>query len=228
MDRQGLQHIAIILLLILPSCLKSGISAENPNFYQDPVSLMDVLDSINRSEQRPISIRDSLIKIYGPESPEAEVYQRRFRENHLVNIKKIRNILDLQGWPSKEMIGERGSRTICNVLQHADLKTREQYLPMMKQAVFDKKLEPRYLVRAEDRIRTDHGELQIYGGQMKYYPETESFNVWPVFDPENIDVRRAKIGLGPISDYLKQRFDFDWNLEEQLARTAKFERSRQH
>lgn len=79
-------------------------------------------------------------------------------------------------------------------------------------------------MRAEDRIATEQGELQIYGGQMKYYPETKSFNVWPVFDPINIDKRRAKIGLEPIAEFLKNRFDFEWNLEEQLIRTAEFKK----
>jgi len=58
---------------------------------------------------------------------------------------------------------------------------------------------------------------------MKYYPETKSFNVWPVYDPVNIDKRRAEIGLGPIAEHLKNRFDFEWNLEEQIKRTAEFE-----
>jgi hypothetical protein len=97
---------------------------------------------------------------------------------------------------------------------------------MRKQAVLDKKQEPRFLVRAEDRIATDKGELQLYGGQMKYYPETKSFNVWPVYDPVNIDKRRAEIGLGPIAGFLKNRFDFEWNLEEQLKRTLQFENER--
>jgi hypothetical protein len=57
---------------------------------------------------------------------------------------------------------------------------------------------------------------------MKYYPDTKSFNVWPVYDPANIDKRRAIIGLGPIKEFLKQRFDFDWNLEEQIERTEAF------
>ena len=59
---------------------------------------------------------------------------------------------------------------------------------------------------------------------MKYYPETKSFNVWPVYDPVNIDKRRAEIGLGPIAAHLKNRFNFEWKLEEQLERTAEFEK----
>jgi len=124
------------------------------------------------------------------------------------------------------MSGEQGNWTICNVIQHSDNEVRIQYLPMMRQAVKDKKLEPRFLVRAEDRIATERGDLQIYGGQMKYYPETKSFNVWPVLDPKNIDKRRAEIGLEPIAEFLKNRFDFEWNLEEQIKRTEEFERKR--
>ena len=97
----------------------------------------------------------------------------------------------------------------------------------MRQAVKDKKLEPRFLVRAEDRIATERGDLQIYGGQMKYYPETKSFNLWPVFDPENIDKRRTAIGLDSIAIFLKNRFDFEWNLEEQIKRTKEFELNKQ-
>ncbi|EDP69646.1 hypothetical protein FBALC1_05658 [Flavobacteriales bacterium ALC-1] len=193
---------------------------------QEPENLIAILDTIWQKEQTPIRLRDSLIRIYGAESKEADVYQKEYRKNHAINIIKIKEILDTQNWPDTTIIGEQGNLTICNVLQHADLETREHYIPLMKQAVLEKKLEPRFLVRAEDRIATDKGELQIYGGQMKYYPETKSFNVWPVFDPVNIDKRRKEIGLEPIAVFLKNRFDFDWDLEEQLKRSEKFERLR--
>jgi hypothetical protein len=94
----------------------------------------------------------------------------------------------------------------------------------MRKAANDKQLNPRFLVRAEDRIATERGDLQIYGGQMKYYPATKTFNVWPIYDPINIDKRRAKIGLGSIAEHLKNRFNFEWNLEEQIKRTAEYEK----
>ena len=166
------------------------------------------------------------MKIYGAESELVKEQQTIYESNHITNERKIKNILDTYGRPKKEMAGEQGNWTICNVIQHSDNEVRIQYLPMMRQAVKDKKLEPRFLVRAEDRIATERGDLQIYGGQMKYYPETKSFNVWPVFDPKNIDKRRAEIGLEPIAEFLKNRFDFVWNLEEQIKRTEEFERKR--
>lgn len=193
----------------------------------EPKNLIAVLDTIWRTEQIPIQLRDSLMQIYGTESKEAAIYQKEFRKNHALNIIKVKEILAQESWPEPEQIGEQGNITICNVLQHTDLETRESYIPLMKQAVLDNKLEARFLVRAEDRNATEKGELQIYGGQMKFYPETKSFNVWPVYDPANIDKRRAEIGLNPIAEFLKDRFDFEWSLEEQLKRSEEFEKQKQ-
>jgi hypothetical protein len=218
-----MRFIFILFLLITISCTNKNKSRKTITSIDRTENLIGVLDTIWEKEQTPIRLRDSLINIYGAESKEAELYQKEYRKNHTLNIKKIKKILDKSDWPELTQIGEQGSRTICNVLQHADQETREHYIPLMKQAVLDKKLEPRFLVRAEDRIATDKGELQIYGGQMKYYPETKSFNVWPVYDPVNIDKRRAEIGLEPIEEFLKNRFDFEWNLEEQIKRTEEFE-----
>jgi len=188
--------------------------------------LIAVLDTIWKAEQLPIRARDSLMKIYGAESQFVKEQHVIYEKNHIVNEKKVKHMLDTYGWPTKEIAGEQGNWTIYNVIQHSNNEIRIQYLPMMRQDVKDKKLEPRFLARAEDRIATKRGGLQIYGGQMKYYPETKSFNVWPVFEPENIDKRRTEIGLDSIAIFLKNRFDFEWNLEEQIKRTADFERNR--
>lgn len=218
-----MKHILIISLLIVIGCSHTsklkGVSSKN----EKQENLVAILDTIWQTEQMPIRKRDSLITLYGVDAELVKEQQLIIDKNHTINEKKVREILDKYGWPTKEMIGERGNWTICNVIQHSDNEVRMQYLPMMRQAVKDKKLEPRFLVRAEDRIATERGDLQIYGGQMKYYPETKSFNLWPVFDPENIDTRRTAIGLDSIAIFLKNRFNFEWNLEDQIRRTKEFE-----
>ncbi|WP_422107874.1 DUF6624 domain-containing protein [Winogradskyella sp.] len=216
-----LRFTTLCLFITLLSCKDK---TNSPSTHKEPENLIAILDTIWQSEQTPIRLRDSIIALYGAESEKAEVYQQEYRKNHSINMVKVKRILDTYGWPDSTLIGDNGNWTICNVLQHDNLKTREHYLPMMKQAVLDKKLEPRFLVRAQDRIATDKGELQIYGGQMKYYPDTKSFNLWPVYDPKNIDKRRTAIGLDSIAIFLKARFNFEWNLEEQLKRTAAFKK----
>ncbi|WP_235291056.1 DUF6624 domain-containing protein [Portibacter lacus] len=215
----------IIVLLVICAFLKetqAQIERSDRNERYSDMELISMLDAVFRSEQEPITRRDSLIDLYGIESELANEQQLIYEHNHEINEQKIIELLDNFGWPKKEIIGVRGNRTICNVIQHSDNCIRIKYLPMMKAAVMDGNLDPQLLARTEDRIATESGELQIYGGQMKYYPETKSFNVWPVYDPVNIDKRRAEIGLGPIKEFLKNRFNFEWNVEEQLARSAHF------
>jgi hypothetical protein len=204
--------------------LNEQTGSQSPLFRAE--DLIAVLDTVWRTEQGPISLRDSLMDKYGVDSEGAREQQKIYERNHIINEKIVTDILDYYGWPDKELIGERGNLTICNVIQHSDNEIRIKYLPLMKQAVKDKKLNPQLLVRTEDRIATENGELQIYGGQMKYYPETNSFNVWPVYDPANINKRRAEIGLEPIEEHLKSRFNFEWTLEEQIKRSEAFEKER--
>ncbi len=218
--------ILIFTLLLAMACSNRKKPNKTQASIQNTEDLIAVLDTIWRTEQEPITLRDSLIEKYGVESKEVQGQQEIYEKNHAINERKVKVILDKYGWPGKDIIGEQGNWTICNVIQHSDNEIRIKYLPMMRQAVKEKKLHPRFLVRTEDRIATERGDLQIYGGQMKYYPETKSFNVWPVYDPVNIDKRRAEIGLEPISEFLKRRFNFEWNLEEQIIRTSEFEKDR--
>ncbi len=221
-----MKYLLLISLLLAMSCSDKTRSERISIASESQGSLIAILDTIWKAEQGPIRLRDSLMKIYSAESEIVNEQQAMYEKNHIINERKVKNILDKYGWPTKEMAGEQGNWTICNVIQHSDNAVRIHYLPMMRQAVKEKKLEPRFLVRAEDRIATERGDLQIYGGQMKYYPESKSFNLWPVFDPENIDRRRTKIGLDSIHIFLKERFDFEWDLDEQIKRTEEFERER--
>lgn len=225
------KYVSILLGMVCLLLIACGESKQANYTVIEPKKSEDlraVLDTIWNTEQTPIRLRDTAIAKFGADSEQAKKYQAIYVENHIINEKKVREILDSGGWPELDVIGEQGNLTICNVIQHADNDIRIQYLPMMRRAVKDKKLAPRFLVRAEDRIATERGDLQIYGGQMKYYPETKSFNLWPVYDPINIDKRRSEIGLEPIAIFLKNRFNFEWNLEEQIKRSKAFEEEREN
>lgn len=221
-------RIAILLALTMSiACDRKSKPKQQVQVKPETVDLAAILDTIWRTEQIPIRKRDSAFHAYGDQSNMYKKYQSIYKKNHLINEQKVAEILK-DGWPSLNEIGEQGNLTICNVLQHSSPETRVKYLPLMRQAVKNKELSPWLLARTEDRIATDRGQLQIYGGQIKYYPETESFDVWPIIDPENVDKRRAEIGLEPIAEYLKnRRFPLEWNLEGQIKRTAEFE-SKKH
>ncbi|MDF1695786.1 MAG: hypothetical protein P1U56_08150 [Saprospiraceae bacterium] len=221
--------LLFFMLFSIISCSNKKEKKESLSSEKSEENLVAILDTIWRTEQQPIRLRDSLGKVHGYESVEFKKQNEIYHKNHDINEKKILKILDSKGWPSKNSIGDQGNLTICNVLQHSDIETRKKYLPLMRQAVKEKKLAPRLLARAEDRLATDRGDLQIYGGQIKYYRETKSFDVWPIIDPTNIDKRRIEIGLDSMAVFLSNlRNPLEWNLEEQIKRTEQFKKDKRN
>lgn len=221
----------VTILFIIASCAQEKGDKDNKRLKTEKSlnkeTLVAMLDSIWWAEQIPIRVRDSLGRVYGYESEEFQRQDEIYHKAHDINEKKILDLLETHGWPDVTMIGEQGNLTLCNVLQHSGIEIRKKYIPTMQKAVEEKGLAPRLLARAEDRLATDRGELQIYGGQIKYYPETKSFNVWPIIDPRNVDKRRAAIGLAPMAEFLaSRRHPLKWDLGEQIQRTEEFQTSK--
>lgn len=207
----------IIVLITFIFCIQC--SGQNSKLN---LSLITVIDSMIQKDSESLRKANELRGKYGMQSLEAkgqDSVTHLIRVNNLIVIDKI---FEKRGWPGEEEIGEGGGYSLFAIIQHANMNTRPKYLPIMREAVKNGKCRARYLAGIEDRIATDNGELQIYGDQVKFYPITESFDVWPIIDPENVDKRRASIGLQPIAIHIKNRFNLDWDLEKQKARTKDF------
>jgi hypothetical protein len=65
----------------------------------------------------------------------------------------------------------------------------------------------------EDRVAVRQAKRQTYGSQIYWNEKTSSYYVAPLNDPQNVDHRRALVGLEPIAEYAKG-FDITWNASE--------------
>ncbi len=171
--------------------------------------LVHQLDSIYVADQKYRMMFDSVEKTYGDESKEMQDLGRIMHEKDSINLIKVKTILDKYGWLGADSIGEQGNTILFLVIQHADLKTQEKYLPMMKEAAKNKKLPTSSLALLIDRIEMRNGRPQIYGSQVslkdgKYAP-------YLIIDEVNVNKRRAEVGLEPLEVYLK-RFNIDYTL----------------
>ena len=67
-------------------------------------------------------------------------------------------------------------------------------------------LSPEWLTQkhliGKDILMIRQGELQIYGSQLWEDQKTGEYYVAPLIDPDNVDKRRAEVGLGKLSDYI--------------------------
>jgi tetratricopeptide (TPR) repeat protein len=151
-------------------------------------------------------------KQYGFKSSVADSLAQIMIKIDSINLQKIENILDKKGWVGKDVVGEQASMTIFLVIQHSDLETQKKYLPMMREAVKKGIANAANLALLEDRIALREGRKQIYGSQLYYDEKEGKYRVSPIEDPDNVDRRRAEVGLGPISEYVKN-WGIEWNLE---------------
>jgi len=124
-----------------------------------------------------------------------------------INLNKIEKIISEKGWVGKDKVGQQASTALWLVIQHSDLKTQQNYLPIMREAVKKGNADVGSLVLLEDRVALAEGRKQIYGSQIGTNPTTGKQFVLPLADPDNVDKRRAEVGLEPLSEYVKS-----WNI----------------
>ena len=127
-----------------------------------------------------------------------------------INLFKITSIIDNKSWLGIEEASYLGNQTLFLVIQHAELQTQQQYLPMMRKAVSKGKASAVDLAYLEDRIAVAKGEKQIYGNQVQQDLETGNYNVPTILGPEQDNTRRKSIGLRSLESYLK-RWRIEWN-----------------
>jgi hypothetical protein len=124
----------------------------------------------------------------------------------------VEEVLAKYGWLSGDEVGENGNDALFLVIQHAYLKTQEKYLPMMREAVKKGNARPSTLAMLEDRILLRQGKKQIYGSQITSDKNGNQV-VRPIENPDQVDQRRAAVGLEPLADYAL-RFGIVWELEQ--------------
>ncbi|BAV06965.1 DUF6624 domain-containing protein [Filimonas lacunae] len=69
-----------------------------------------------------------------------------------------------------------------------------------------------HLALLEDRINIQEGRSQTYDSQLSWNFKTNTYQLLPIIDPDNLDKRRATMGLNPYASYL-QAFGITWNLK---------------
>jgi hypothetical protein len=119
------------------------------------------------------------------------------------NMKRLEEIIQKYGWPTIRMVGAEASETAFLIVQHADLASQKKYFPLLKQAAARKEARPDHVAMMEDRMLMGEGKKQIYGTGLRTDDVTKELKLWPIENEEEVDTRRAAVGLPPMAEYLK-------------------------
>ncbi len=139
----------------------------------------------------------------------AAVYWAKKIELNKENVLEIKKIIKTYGWPTRKLVGIDALSVVFLVLQHSgDYEFVKEMRPQLKQlAESDSLFLPQYAL-LDDRINVREGKKQLYGSQPSYDSIKQVYYLDNVVSPDSLDIRRKKMGLNPIKEYLKQ-----WNAE---------------
>jgi len=193
-------------------------------FAQTHQELAKQLDSIYEEDQKYRKQISSVMKEFGQDSEEFQEFAMTMVKTDASNLAVVKQILDDYGWLGPDAVGEKANQTLFLVIQHADLETQQKYMPMMEQAIENGKAKPQNFAFLKDRVLLGMGEKQIYGSQVGVDQPTGTYYVRPLQDPENVNKRREKMGLGSIEDYVS-RWNIEWSLDNYSENIKKFESS---
>ncbi|MEZ4755836.1 MAG: DUF6624 domain-containing protein [Flavobacteriales bacterium] len=193
----------------LTALVKANKERLEANLDKPLVALLDSIFDEDQGLRRQI---DEVEERFGRDSPEMQDHWRRIVEKDSLNLLAVKRILDERGWLGPDVVGGKGNQTLFLVIQHSDQATQETYLPMMREAVAQGNARASSLALLEDRVALGRGERQTYGSQIGFDEDTGSSFLLPLEDPDNVDVRRAAMGLGPLSEYMA-RFGLTWDVE---------------
>lgn len=162
-----------------------------------------ILDAIYQYDQGIRSEYLRTLSKYGENSKEVEKLIGFMRYIDSASCIEVTKIIDEHGWLGSNEVGSKGNSTLFLVIQHANLEIQEKYLPMMRRAVEDGKVQASSVAYLEDRILIRTGKKQLYGSQFGIDSITHNYFMLPIEDEVNVNKRRAAVGLGPLEDYAK-------------------------
>lgn len=133
-------------------------------------------------------------------------------KNKKENEERIPELLSQYGWPTTSEVTEYAAAGAALIINHASHELRAKYFPMLEKAFKNGEAQPLRYAKMRDRLLVEEGKEQLYGTQVRF---DQMVRVpYPIKEPENVDKRRAEIGLGPLKPYLKARFNIDWPVAE--------------
>ena len=156
-------------------------------------SLIEVLNLIDKElAQHNNSLTDS-INANLKNSFKKQLFEKQLYYFDSLSFDKITHIIDVFGYPSTAIAGESNNIPFY-ILSFAPINVKEKYLNELILAADRDFISWKSLAYFIDKLKIAKGEKQVYGTQGNYDKDYH-FILYPCIDPENLDVRRAKVGL---------------------------------
>lgn len=138
----------------------------------------------------------------GPSATIGADMAKRMQEDDPKREKRLGEIIAAKGWPTASMVGHEAANSAWLIAQHGSAAFLKRCLPLMKAAAEKGEMAPRSLALSIDRDLMNDGKPQLYGSQLRG-DIGGKMALYPIADREQVDERRAAMGMEPLAQYLK-------------------------
>jgi hypothetical protein len=127
-------------------------------------------------------------------------YVPKMEAVHKRNASRLRELMDLHGWPSKDIAGKEGCEAAWLITQHAigEPEFQRYVLKLLRLSTASGHVPAWQAAYLEHRIAMYGGQAQRYGTQWIDDPSDGRARPWTIADPKNVNALRAEVGLEPL------------------------------
>ncbi|MBF9144237.1 energy transducer TonB [Hymenobacter properus] len=165
----------------------------------DP-ALVALLKKIQYQDQQYRLEAKAAERKYGINAPQIDQAMQQQGRVDIRLAQQVDSLIARHGYPGRSLVGEYQKGAAFFVIQH---NPDEKYLPLLTAAADKKELAWSSVAIFIDRIKKGRGEPQVYGSQFNGQADGH-YLLQPIEDEPQVDVRRAKVGLPPLAEYLQQ------------------------
>ncbi|WP_158623946.1 DUF6624 domain-containing protein [Corallococcus llansteffanensis] len=170
---------------------------EKKNAAKEPALRDEVLQRMAVDQE----VRRALFE--GGQKPSPEKLAR-LKQVDTDNTAWLKGVIAKHGWPGRTLVGERASKGVWLMVQHADLDRgfQKECLALMEKALANGEAPKKDFAYLTDRVLVGEGKPQRYGTQ---FTEKDGVMVpQPIEDAAQVDARRASMGLDTLEAYAAQ------------------------
>jgi hypothetical protein len=146
------------------------------------------------------AVRERLVEdgtLFGGYNPLMAIVHRR-------NGDRLGEIVEAHGWPGFQLVHEDGAAAAWLLLKHAigDPGLQRRCLPLVEAAAAAGDVPAWQPATLLDGIRFYEGRPQVYGSMFDW-DERGEMTPWLIENPDDVDARRAAVGLPPLAEQIE-------------------------
>ncbi len=151
-------------------------------------------------------------------------YVPRMEEVHRRNAARLRELIELHGWPAEDIAGKDGAEAAWLIAQHAigEPKFQRHTLTLLRACIAEGRVPAWHAAYLEDRIAMYEGRPQRYGTQWMDDPRDGRTRPWKLAEPRRVNELRAEVGLEPLRPVPERGPDLPAEKREELERNYRW------